>query len=86
MKWWKRFLDSFKKTYYCTVEFRTKPNWSIVVFNVPFKEVPAFGDVVHISCRDWRVSEVEFYSDGTPRLTVEPIRPKIEDTERKQNF
>jgi hypothetical protein len=72
MKWWRRFLDRFKKTH-CTVEFRTKPYWSNVVFNVPFRVVPACDDVIHIYRRDWRVSEVDAYDDGTPRLTVEPI-------------
>ncbi len=57
----------FRPVTLCTVEYKERRNWSIVVLNVPFKKVPALNDVLKFRGRKWMVTQVET-TDSVPRI------------------
>lgn len=67
MKWLRKL---FKRTY-ATVQFKVPGHWcDAVVFNVPFRVIPALGEIIKYQGRTWKVTEVDAYDDGTPCLTT----------------
>ena len=67
MKWLVKLLGFT----YVTLCMQMPEDWRRkVVFNVPRRQVPEIGDTIKYDGCTWKVCDIGYYADGTPRVSL----------------